>query len=173
MINQKTKIILGFTFIFLLLSVVGLWWMSTQVSSVGKTLKSEVKVVADRLAQEQKYAELVDLVNETETVRNELETYILTEEETIDFLAQIEQIGIDQGVDLETLSLNVVEKSGMFDELVVNFSVSGNELLVLKMIDVLESLPYHSQIESLDIERRTELNEALMRVRLSVSLIKT
>ena len=173
MITHKTKVIFVLTLAYFIVASVGLGWVGYEVNQVGNELENYVTVIANKSAQEQKYAELSDLVEKTEIERKTLEKYVLTEEKTITFLSEIEKIGVEQGVTLITNSLKVVENPDTYNQLTVNFSVEGDEKLVFRMMQILESVPYHSEISTLVLTLDTEEGLTTMNIELSVSLFST
>lgn len=163
--THKTKIIFVIALLFLLGAGTAFVLVSLEVERVGTTLESRVKVIADQLAKEQKFTELTELVVSTEAERGELNKYILSEADTISFLAEVERIGAEHGVELNTNSLNATEKEGEPNTLTVSFTIVGEEPLVFRMLTILESLPYESQVQQisykLDEEARMDINLSL------------
>ena len=151
--THKAKIILIFAVVYMLVSVAAFSLVTFEVDRVGGKLEERVTVVANRYAEEKKFSELNQLIEDTANDRDELGLYILSEKDTISFLAEVEKIGVEQGVVLETNSLNKIENKDKVDELEVSFSVAGDESLVMRMLDILESLPYESRLTSMVLNR--------------------
>lgn len=171
MIRHKTKFTFSVALVYLLVASLTLWLISSQVTKAGETLESRVAVIANKLAQEQKYSELVELVEKSIPTREALDEFVLTEDKTIDFLAEIESIGKRQGVTFETSALEVVEQPGLFNILVIRFVVTGNEARVFKMLEILETLPYHSELRDLSLDNSSDGDsQSVMNVTLAVSL---
>lgn len=173
MFTVRAKKVSVFALVLLVLSLVGLVLALTYIVKLGTTLIEHAQTVADHNARQQTYEELQSLSNRTATDRSALQTYILSEDETIDFLATIESMAVTQGVTLETNTLSVVE-GGTFNTLKVNFSITGQEDDVRRMISILETLPYPSTIERLGITWGTneQLDQVSSVVDLAVSLQK-
>lgn len=173
MITQKTKIFAVSAFLIFLGSIVGISFIGQYVQSKGEELKKQTKEIADFDARDQSYKELEKLVVSTQSDRDELDTYVLTEDETIDFLALIEQTAKKQLVELSTDSLKVTEEKGLFDTLVISYTVEGQKERVLSMLSLLETLPYHAFISNVSLQYTNEegVEKARGRVELTVSLL--
>lgn len=102
--------------------------------------------IAEMQNNEQALSSLVRLVEETTTERGEIVSRILHEEDVIDFLALIEELGREQGVELNTTSLNVASVDNLYDELQISVSVTGSRASVIHMLKLFETLPYQSYI---------------------------
>lgn len=160
--TKKTQIIALVALVLLLVSGIGLWFVSSEVTRIGRELTAAVQRIADQRAQEQQLSELITLIDATKVDRNELGQYLLSEADTITFLADIERIGVQQGVVLTTNSLAVTDKQGA-SILNVAFTMVGQEELVLRMLDILENLPYESSLITLNLNyaELTELDVSL------------
>ena len=152
MITKKTKVFGLTSLVCFLVSVAGLILVWQYVVDKGNELVGQAQELAQFQAREQAYRELEGLVDQTQDSRQELQTYVLTEEKTIDFLALIEQIAIEQGIELTTNSLKVVEEEGLFDTLVVSYSIEGPDKYVSSMLLLFETLPYHAFVSSLSLQ---------------------
>lgn len=148
MIGHKTKVIFFITLTFLVFSSMSLWWMMSVVLSTGEEATDKVTKIADSLAQEHKFQELIHLAEQTESVRDELEQYILAESDTINFLAQIEKVGVSQGVGFEINSLTEKGSEADFKIMELNITMDGSEDRLIRMVKIFENLPYHSEVVS-------------------------
>lgn len=173
MITRKTKVFGISSLLLFIVAATGLFLMWQYIVEKGNELSHQTTEVAQFQAREQAYRELEDLVDQTQGARQELQSYILTEEKTIDFLALIEAIALEQGVELTTNSLKVVEEKGLFDTLVVSYSINGMDERVSAILRLFETLPYHvfvsnvslqySSIENIDMTRgNIELTASLL-----------
>ncbi|MFT7507784.1 MAG: hypothetical protein ACI92I_000952 [Acidimicrobiales bacterium] len=146
-------------------------WM--YINTEGERLQTQAREVADYNARTKTYTGLSQLINNTQEQRKELRSYVLTEEETIDFLSEIETIAQEQGVDLTTNSLKKAVEGDTFEDLLVSFSIEGSEKNVKKMLHIFETLPYHGHISKLSL-RKEEENKVLVTksdVELNISLL--
>lgn len=172
MIGKNTKIFLIISVAYLAIALSALGWVLFKVDDLGRSMEAQVSVIADSLAQDKALTELEDLVGSSDSMRTSLEHYVLTEDDTIDFLTNIENIGTQQGVKLETSSLRVVESEGVFDTLVIKFFILGNEDRLFNMIKIFETLPYHSSLKDVQLHKSVKGESASLSVTLAVSLIK-
>jgi hypothetical protein len=168
---SKTKLIGIISLIYLLVAAGVLAWVLYEIYTSGKELDERVALIADKHATSRAYTELSNLLLSTKSDREELTTYLLTEEHTSDFLTDIESFGPRLGVALTTLSLTVEEKEGMFDDLLIEFSFEGTEFAVKNMLEVFETLPYHSQVTTLTMTESIDGNTEVT-LGLRVSLLK-
>jgi len=164
--THKTKIVGISAIIYLLGALCAVAFMTIQVNRAGAELEDRVQVIANQLVLEQVFNDLADLVETTEDTRTELDSYLLSEADTIEFLAEIERVGVEQGVSLDTSALTVVGE-GDDAELSIRFEITGSEPLVLRMIRILETLPYQSQLNTL---RLTVAEETTADVTLNLAL---
>ncbi len=172
MMGRNAKISLIISLAFMLTSLTALTWVILKVDQEGDNIHAQVKVIADSLAQEKEYRDLENLVVSSAVKREQIAQFVLTEDKTIDFLSQVETIGEEQGVNLQTTSLEVKPGEGMFDSLLVSFSLKGEEDRLYKMIKILEELPYHGELRELDFTRKGRDGNSTVRVQLAVSIVK-
>ena len=152
MITKKTKIFAVFSALFFLGSISTTFFVWQYAQSEGEVLLNQAKEVADFEAREKTYRTLENLIETTQQDRDELSTYVLTEEGTIDFLATVERLAVEQGVTLNTNSLRVLEGKGLFDTLVISYSLEGKKAYVDSMLLLMETLPYHSFVSDVRLE---------------------
>jgi len=151
MTSKKTKALIIFSTLIFLGSVLGVFLLWQYLQSEGSQLVSQAKEIADFNALEQTYRDLENLVNQTQADRDELNAYVLTENETVDFLAAIEQVAVEQAVELTTNSLQVTEGKDFFDTLTISYSVDGPKNNVDALLLLLETLPYHTFISNISL----------------------
>jgi len=154
--TRKTHIIFIFSVVLVLVSITTFAVVSIEVDRIGALLKERVQMVSNKYALEQKFIELNELIETTRADREALNTYVMTESKTISFLADIELIGTQQGVEFNTLSLNVAEMDTGPDLLSVQFSAVGSEVAVAKVLEILETLPYESTLTELSLTREEQ-----------------
>lgn len=161
--NPKTQIIFILSLVYLISAVAAFAYVDYKVDTLGKVLEDQVSVVANRFAQEKKYSELNELILQTKEERDVLEEFVLSESDTVTFLADIESIGAQQGVFLSTNSLQVIENKNSNDVLQIKFLIEGSEEQLLHMLDIFEALPYDNEIESISLNKgeKTTLNVTL------------
>lgn len=143
-----------------------LWYVSSQ----GALLTERAQAVADHTTQAKTYQGLERLLDDSTNERQQLHEFILTEAATIDFLADIERVAAQSGVTITTDTLTVAEAKS-FNTLTVQFSIEGEAGPVAAMIQILETLPYKSYVDSLSLTTRSSATPPVTAVvRLAVSL---
>jgi hypothetical protein len=150
--TSKTHFVLLLGGLLLMSALCACLWMLYLVTTAGQTLASHVETIANNEAKEKAYADLAAVVESTRVQREQLSSFILTENTTGDFLTVIESLGSSQGVSLTTTSLKVTKQKTGPDTLQVEFEVAGTEGAVKKMIGVFETLPYLSTVSTLSIK---------------------
>ncbi len=161
------------TFLVVLVLLVLSWRYTVRE---GDELVARLSTIEEAQQRQQAYGELTRLVNETQADREELLSYVLTEDKTIDFLTSIEKAAVRNSVELTTESLRKVENKGRFDTLQVSFTFSGDKQDVQTMLRMLETLPYHSTVTQLSLQLKDASAsgriQALARLKLEVTLLK-
>ncbi len=135
----------------------------------GAELRVRAQAVADHTAQQQLYANLASLVERTAGEREALQKYVLTEDDTISFLADIESLAAERGITLVTDALTVVT-SKPNNTLMVNFSLTGTEVAVYDFVSLLEVLPYMSYLTNVVVRRDATTGLADSTVTLAITL---
>lgn len=153
--TRKTLIVGIFSIVYAVFALGILGFTFYQIVGEGKALTERIEAIGSKNAQTKMYADLAALVKSTTVERLNLSNYVLTEEGTSAFLTNVEALGTSQGVTLTTNSLKVDTKAGSFDELAIEFEISGTESAVKNMIVLLEKLPYHSSLTDLTLTRET------------------
>lgn len=171
MIARKTNIVGIFSLAYILVAIAVLSWVAYEVVVSGQELRDRVTAIADTNAKVKVYKDLAMLIGATKAERDTLAGFVLTEEETSNFLTNIESIGARQGVELTTDALKVSPQEGSFDQLLIQFGVSGKEEAVKRMLTIFETLPYQSKVASLTFNR-TESGRAQSTIELSITLLK-
>ncbi|MEM9336715.1 MAG: hypothetical protein AAGA35_02580 [Patescibacteria group bacterium] len=152
MITRKTKSIGVVAILFFLGSAAAFSFAAYEIYQLGTSLEEEVNLVANNEALRRQATESNQLVEQTEAERNQLANFILTEDETINFLAEIERVAFERGVRLQTTSLNLVERSGTdFDSLEASFSFSGSDRQVREIVSMFETIPYENVITTMEL----------------------
>lgn len=139
----------------------------------GVSLQARAQAVADHATQEQTYAQLAGLLESSAAERSELGTYILTESETIDFLAEIESLEAVGGTSINPDSLTVVDGKE-YNTLLVELTVEGQEPAVFAVVQILEQLPYVSYLNQITISRDLAVPDTVVaKLQLAVTLAKS
>ncbi len=139
----------------------------------GVSLQTRAQAVADHATQEQTYAQLTALLESSAIERRELATYILTESDTIGFLAEIESLELQGGIDITANSLTPVDGKE-YNVLLVDLSVEGSDAAVFEVVQILEQLPYMSYVDKITIARDPMVPDSVVAtLQLAVTLAKS
>lgn len=153
MLTARTRNITIFSILYLIVSAAVLGYVVFQTVHLGVALQEQSVIIAKNNTLKKEHTELLHILKQTASEREQLESFLLTEDTTVHFLTEVEQLALTQRVKLTTDSLVVSEKkddSG-FKTLSVRFSLEGDKTQVRKMLKTLENLPYHGQITELSL----------------------
>lgn len=124
----------------------------------GIALADNMQVARDKAELEQQYRSLNTVLESTQRERQQLKEYILESEDgAVTFLSIMDTVAEELGVELETKSLTVTktDEEG-FDLLEVSFNITGEERSSTKMLQLLETVPYHGYVAKLSTKRTTD-----------------
>ena len=152
MITKKTKIIFVVSIICFLVSVGGVYMLWSTIKNQGEALAQKANELALFEAQNKSYRDLEQLVNDTQSQRTQLQEYLLTEDQTIDFLSKIENLADSLAIDLSTDALKVQDTEGPFDTLLISYRIEGMKTRVDTLIQMLETLPYQAGLSNLSFQ---------------------
>ncbi len=148
--QSKTRLLAIFSLTFFVVSVGVLSWFVYQIVYAGDQLTQRIEAIALMNANLKTNAELEVLIEETVEERETLANLILTEEGTSVFLTDIEGVAQQIGVELSTRSRDVVEREEeSYNALSLQLQIEGTNQQVVRMLEILEVLPYHSSVQSL------------------------
>jgi hypothetical protein len=160
--------------VLLTLSVVAAGLAVYKIMADSKTLNEQVTVLAAEQAQENSYYRLQKINEDSKEEREALSKYFLTQSsDSIDFLNQVESLAPQAGVDLQTDKLeDIADKKTGTKWISVQFSFSGTQSDVERFVQILERLPYFSQVTAVSLKARSLDNwqaQVTMRVFISTS----
>lgn len=149
--KSKRIAILAILFFVSGVSVAGL--VLYMIKLDGAQLAAQIETVETNRVIESKYSDLQATLDQSTSERDQLNSYMLTEDETVRFLSEIEGIAEKMGLQLITDSLSVTPfPNQSFQKIDLKFRVSGLKNNVLLFLSALESLPYYSRIEALSLD---------------------
>jgi len=158
MINAKTKRVAIIAAVLLVTMIALVVFGVRTIIAASKNLSEQIAAIEVDQSQQAAFARLQKLVIETEVEREELRSYYLSSQsDSIDFLNYIEQLAIDRGVELETLNPTEVERLDGQTYLSVGYKISGRLTQVEEFIQLLETIPYVSQIVSVNLGRQSSV----------------
>jgi hypothetical protein len=174
MITKKTKIFVASSILGFCIVLVGLFFILKYIYTQGEEVLHQAEEVANYAAREQSYRDLSQLVEETKGDRDTLLGHILTEDNTIEFLSTIEQIALEQGIELTTNTLKVIQGEGLFDTLAISFEVEGAKPRVYAVLQILETLPQHALVSKISLQTPVDAQAETVRgtIELTASLLQ-
>lgn len=153
-------------------SSIGLFgFMAHRVAGQGDRLVVQIAALQEQRAQEASHHNLRRIANESAEDRSLLRNYFLgRESDSIDFLNTVETLAPTVGVSLKTADLKLVsEKDIKQSRIEVTFEFSGDRLHVENFIEILETLPYVSRLQSVSLSAKTIANwEAVVTMHVQV-----
>jgi len=142
--------------LFMTAAASGFAWLWVTTDVAGEKLMERLQTIKDKQAFESEQRELDEIIASSQEERALLGTFILEDEnDTIDVLSQFEEIARQQGVAFTTEELNVIETDNRYNKLSMKLQVVGAEEHVLHLVRMLEVVPYHGNISSLNLARAT------------------
>lgn len=135
-----------------------MWYLWQSLYSQGSALEQNMVAMRDKETTEKRFFELRAELTATLNERDELKKLVLSGDEgAVAFLTKYEKLASEIGVELNTkqLSVDQTPETG-FDELKVEFGLLGNERQVMRMIQLLELMPYDGRLVSLNLKRTTD-----------------
>ncbi len=131
------------------------------VHQQGSSLDETRHALAEHSAKEVAYNSVVSITENSQTKREELAGYFITERDTVGFIADIESAAAMIGVEFITTELSVTEPQSIDGvivpaTLVVGSKFTGTKTAVNKFLILLENLPYHANIPSVTLSNQSE-----------------
>ncbi len=142
--------------LLLVATIAGMILMVREIHKSEKLLGEQLTALSIGNERETRYFQLQKDSEESIEERKILSSYYLGHSgDSISFLSQVETLAPKLGVSLETESLNDGKDKKTKDEWVeVRFVFSGTRTNVERFISVLESMPYLSEITSINLTAR-------------------
>lgn len=156
MIRKSTKIYASVSAMCLAASICLFVFSTITVSNQKKEHLTHAQERAEAKVHKESLQTLMKTLDETQNERESLFTRFVREEEVIDFLALIEAIGKEQGVELSTKSLQVNPINNYFETLNINVSVTGTYAQVIKVLSLFEELPYQVSIPTIQVQQNDD-----------------
>lgn len=160
MTTKHTKAVGIFTLLLFFGSILVLGGLFYILESAKERLSERQHAVAEAHMHENELAALVRLVEGSIEEREQLNTYMLYEEDVIDFLALLERSANEQGVALEIRSISVADARSAFEELEIDVQAQGTYPAVLHTLRLFENLPHQAHVSSVSLSKAGEAGEA-------------
>ena len=147
MITNRTKQSIVITVLYFVGSIVVAGLVIQQTAASGAELESQMEVVGKSKIRQERYDDLLKILEQSSGERDQLRRYLLTEGSTVRFLTETESLAKRMGVTLITDSLSVKELPNPdFKTIDLNLRAQGTKEAVSKFLSVLETLPYYSRV---------------------------
>jgi len=164
MIHTHTKIIAVIGVLFFLgciaLGGLFLWLVHEQKITYVEKKYSQIEMTERQKSQ----STLVQTLDENKESRESLFTRVLKEAEVIDYLAYIESLSRDLGIELKTSSLTVDKINDTFESLVMNVEVKSSYEGALYFMELIEQLPYQVFLDKVQLTRESSTGSAVWRL---------
>jgi hypothetical protein len=130
----------------------------TNVRAAGVTYMNLTTTLAEQQAKQQAARTINQLVSATEADRTTLATFLVTEEDTIAVITEIESLAAATGVAFKMQNLAITSKTDTTPAaLESSFEVVGSRSAVERFVKALEVLPYHAELPSMNLSRDGEV----------------
>lgn len=151
MFSRKTKIIGVASLVSVLVSGAVLGGLFFILIGKEADYYAQVEMRAEGRATDRQLAALVTLAENSRESRAALDQYVLPADAVITFLALIESLAREQALGIETRSIAIDPLNSRFETVLLTIAVDGAYEDVTHMLDLLESLPYQSDVYRVSI----------------------
>lgn len=172
--STKTKKIFIISLTAAVISIVAVALFGFRIQAEGVKLEEQIAILTESNTKESAYVRLKRLVQDTESERMLLASSFFKDEgDSIIFLGEIETLAAALGLTLETEALDkVVNETDKSEAIRMTFAYEGAKDTVLMFSRLMEVVPYHSQVESLTLNKLTNENwQGELTVLISISAI--
>ena len=164
--SRSTINVFIFSIILFFLSVGVTAYVFTAIDQKGDKLMVDLKALKDHYFLKTEYDKLRAELDDSASDRERLQGLVLDGEDgAVELLSLVDQLAKDLDLKLTTKELSEeVTKTAGFDDLYIEFGISGDTRSVLNMVQLFELLPYHSKVVSLSAARKfvPETNTTVM-----------
>jgi hypothetical protein len=151
--NTKTKKIFILSILTAIATTASLGYFLYHINERGMLLEEQLSILAENDTKESAYLKLRRLAQDTEVDRTLLaSSFISREGDSIVFLGEIETMAMALGLSLKTDSLDkIVNEDTKQEYIKMSFVYGGQKSTVFMFSQLLEVVPYHSTVESLQL----------------------
>ncbi len=155
--SKVTKKLFVLSLVIFITSICALSFFLYRIHVQGDRLEEQVKILNENNSKESAYIKLKRLVKETESEREILSSSFFKEEgDSIVFLGEIEKLASELGLELKINSLDKVSDEEKKQEFIrTSIIYLGNKESVFNFSKLMEVAPYHSVVESLDLNKQS------------------
>lgn len=150
--SETNKYAIG-SVVFFLCSVIIAGLTYFYISQEGEKLEQQVQVVGENNLMQERFNDLLQLLKEHEEEHEALNSHLLTEGKTINFLNEIETTARNMGLKYSTDALEVEPLSNpQFQSINLKMRANGEYRKLINFLHMIETLPYFSYINDLRLE---------------------
>jgi hypothetical protein len=149
--TKQTVTTLGIASLYFIIVVSVMVYAFVSVRSQKADALALATTLAEQTSKQSVARTVATTIESTTALREEISTYFLEEKETISFITEIEGLAGVLGVSIETTALDMTKTEGGRPELKTGFAVKGTRSAVLRFMEAIETLPYHSRIASMQV----------------------
>ena len=169
--GNKTKQTLIIAVVTLVVTAGLCLFLFNEIRTQTLVIEEKVAVMSENNAKEAAFNHLNKLVKDTKEERERIaDVFLHDESESIRFLNEIETLAPTFGLTFKTdaLEKNKDEKSKE-EYIKMAFSYSGAKEAVLKFTELIETIPYHSQVDALSLRETSAGNfEGKISIRITI-----
>jgi voltage-gated potassium channel Kch len=152
--RSSSTIIFGISGVFALIAGGSLAALVYVIDTDANALAEQSAALALREAEEKERLDTVRLLDDTFEERTELKKHVLTESGIITFITDLETIAKQQALEFTTQTITpIVTPDPLFDQLAIEFIFTGRPEQVTFLLELLETLPYHSTIQTVSVRQ--------------------
>jgi len=130
------------------------WWYGT-VERESSLSAEEVKTIAEKSETEQRAQSIATAFSKLESSKGAVQAYFISENNIVDFLTELEQVGVTTGARVHTLSVSPPRTKS--DAVVsVNISIEGSFDATLRTLGAIELAPYALALSGVTMSRSGE-----------------
>ncbi len=158
--TKRTKTTFVISVLYSIFFVLGLAVMVYVITIQGAQLEVAKESIATRTAKNEAYKNIMQLLETSAPNRAKIDSYFISEKDTIGFMSELETAANTIGVSLNTTDLSIVpatNKAGVAAPAVLLIGVhfKGSEIAVKKYIQLLENVPYRKSLPAFSVTSDT------------------
>ena len=143
-------------FVFFLAAISSFVFSLKLLSDMGKEYADSLQLIANIDEQTRELSRIDSIIASSAEDRSRLEGYFLDVVQVAQFLETIEQYAIRNNLSLDSASISEISPSNESTDparVRIPYEVTGDRTAVLQFITLLETLPYHSELQRLRIRQ--------------------
>ena len=153
---KKTKQTLIFIAIISIASMVSYVVFFKKVEKKNEAVFFVTKEADAAVQKEIKLRSVKELIKDTEMDRSKLDTYFVSDDKIVDFIEDVENLGLLTDSYVEVISVNVSSDRGSKDSLSellnIDFEVKGGWREIFHFVTLLEKMPFKIDVSRVNLE---------------------